>query len=187
MAAYDPNPSAITVTHTYPVAEFSPEMLALPTDMMRRFVIEVLEAGGTNYSACAGRAGYKGDSDQLKVTAYRLAHDPRIQAAIREEGRRRLTLGVGVGVAFLHEVISNNTVSTKDRLRAVELVFNRTGLPAVTEQKIDVVHTVSDKEMLQRINQLAEKYGLDPMKLIGDSTTIEAEPIPQTAEDWTAA
>ena len=170
-------------------------MAALPTDRMRNFVGAMLETGGVNHTRCAKLAGYTGTDENLRVTGHRLAHDERIQAAIQEEGGRRLKSGVGIAVAFLHEAIDNTTYSVKDRLRAAEMLLNRSGLPAVTEQKVKVEHTMSEGDIVKRIEMLANKMGLDPQKLIGDRRGIvegEFVEIPEEPDiiadmDWTAA
>lgn len=147
--------------------DLGPAMQALPTDRQRAFVVAMLQYGMRGYGKAALAAGFTGDDNTLRVTGHRLAHDARIQEAIREEGQRMLGASVGLGVDFLTATLENPIASTKDRLRAVELLFNRTGLPAQTEHKVTVEHKMSEEEKELRIAELAKKHGLNIDELLG--------------------
>lgn len=149
--------------------EVGPAMQALPSDRQRLFVVAMLQQATRDYTAAARSAGYPDDGGgAIRVTAYRLAHDVRVQEAMREEASRMLGAGLGVATTFLTELIADPTKSAKDRLRAVEMLYNRTGLPAQTEHKVVVEHTLSPKEQRSRIEELAARHGLDPKVLLGD-------------------
>src|SRR5665213_1406449 len=72
--------------------KFGPAMEALPSDRMRAFVIALLMQGGRHISRAYMAAGYSGEahSSVLDTSAWKLAHDERIQEAMREEALRRM-------------------------------------------------------------------------------------------------
>lgn len=164
-----------------------PAMKALPSDKMRHFVVAYCETGGTNAARAAIAAGYSVNNvDAAKVSAHRLLHDERIQAALREEGSRRLGAGVIAATSVLVETIQNESVGTKDRLRAVEMLLNRTGLPASTEVKHTIVHQDETEEgLLRRLAAAAKVLGVDPQKFLGHDKIEDAE-FTEVEEDWSA-
>lgn len=177
--------------------QLGPAMQAL-TDKQRRFVVNMLELGGGpgKYLDCAVRAGYSGEKNSLAQTVHRLVHDEKIQNALQEEAKRRLKAGAVMAVSGLLQLAEEEGISPKDRLRAYEMILNRTGLPSQTEQKVTVEHRMSDHELVNRVQQLAKTLGIDPAKLL-PAPVEEAEYVditPETGvgnsepqeEDWTA-
>lgn len=142
-------------------------MLAL-NEKQRRFVINVLELGGSvrKYEDCVIRAGFEGNANYIRQIAFRLVHDQRVQDAFIEESKRRLKAGAVMAVSRLLEIAEEDGVSTKDRLRALEMILNRTGFPTQTEQKVIVEHTMSDSELRARITNLSKELGLPIEKLL---------------------
>jgi len=135
----------------------------------RKFVVALLETGTTNYTRAAKMAGYGGNSESgLRVQASRLAHDPRIIRALREEGERRLRASAVMATSVLIN-IAENGLTAKDRLKAAEMILNRTGLHALTEHKTTVEHTTDELGKIERITALARGLGLDPAKLLGQN------------------
>lgn len=148
-------------------SSLGPAMRALPSDNMRRFVIALSELGTLNYTRAAAMAGYSTESNgSLRVQASRLAHDPRVIAAIHEESDRRLHAGQLVAVSNLLKLVENPM--HKDHFKAVEATLNRTGHHAKSEHKVITVdQSRTDEAMIDRITALAEKLGLDATKLLG--------------------
>lgn len=149
--------------------ELGPAMQALKTDRQRAFVTAMLEIGGGSgqYTRAALMAGYI-DGPAIHVTAHRLAHDPLVQEALREEAHRRLGASVISATSTLISIAESDVlVSTKDRLKAIDMILNRTGLPAQTEVKHTVIKRTSDEDIVDRIKMLAGKLGLDAQKLLG--------------------
>lgn len=147
----------------------------------REFVMVLLETGTSNMSKATRLAGYTGTDDSIYVQASRLAHDPKVQEAIREEAGRRLNTGGIMAVSRLLS-IAENTTDEKTALKAIEMVMNRTGLHAVSEHKVAVEHSSGDPvEQIKRVQNLAAALGLDPAKLLGNVgvTMIEdqSEPV----------
>lgn len=170
-----------------------PAMNALKTDRQRAFVIAMLEFGDGNFTRAALAAGYTGGEQSVRNRASLLAHDAGVQAAMDEEAFRRLKAGKIMAVSTLL-TLAKSAAKDSDKLKAVEMLLNRTGLPNQSEHKV-VVSDVSrtDDEMIARITQLAGTLGLDPQKLLGgpapvpEVQAIEGEfvEIPdQQQEEW---
>jgi hypothetical protein len=146
--------------------ELGPAMRALEP-MQQRFVVALAEFGDDNHTRAAKMAGYT-DSEHLKCTAYRLASNPKVQAAIQEVCLGRLHGGKILAVSKLIELA--HSVDQKIALKAATELMNRTGLHAVSEHNVktqDVSRT--DDAMIARIIQLANKIGVDPNLMLGQA------------------
>lgn len=160
--------------------QWGPAMRALPTDRMRAYVIAALETGSSNATKLARMAGYA--ENGIRPCAHRLAHDPRILAALREEGERRLQ-SAAIMAASRVVAIAEATTDEKVALKACEMIFNRVGLHAVTE--VRNLNMSDGAGQIERIATLAQKLGLDPRVLLGrygvkklpdgEATVIDAE------------
>jgi len=157
-------------------AQWGPCMRAL-TERQQAFVVYLLETGSANYTRAAAFAGYSCENyDSLRVTAHRLAHDAKVQAAMREESERRLRGAAILATSRLIEIA--NSPGHKDQVRALGMILDRVGLPATSEQTINVKHeTVSDQEMVSKIVALCQEMKLDPRQMLGkvDGLVIDAE------------
>jgi phage terminase small subunit len=154
--------------------ELGPAMRGL-TEKQREFVYAMIETGGMNYSGAARAAGYQGDAEVMKVSGYRLAHDSRIQEAMREMGPRMLNAGLFIAARFVLETIDNPQIETKDRLKAAEMVMNRTGMHATSEHKVAVTHkNETTEQVMKEIAAMSKTLGVDPAKLLGGNI-VEAE------------
>lgn len=161
-------------------ADIGPAMKALPNDRWRRFVLAMFELGDLGYYKAAIEAGVTGTPGAVKVTAYRMAHDPRVQEAFHEEASRRLGAGKIVATHNLLKIASNPM--HKDQLRAITAILDRTGLHATTEHKVQVNNkSETDEAMIARIKELADKMGLDQTKLLGHNPPAIAPPKPEEA------
>lgn len=152
-------------------------------EMQRAFVNAFLNTGGRNATAAAAEAGYCKDSknpDSLKVVAYQVVHNPKIQAALLEVSKQRMRGAGVIAVSYLQEVLQDDTASTKDRMRAAVAVMDRTGMHAVMAQEVTHTHTLDLEGMKSRITQLAEQLNLDPAKLLGQK--LASEPLMLEAE-----
>ncbi len=143
-------------------------------ERQRKFVWAMLETGQVNHSSCARAAGYEGDQDTIKGTAYRLAHDEDIQAAIQETARK--AMGAAQLVATSHLILIAENPAHKDQLSAIKELLNRSGLGAVTEHKISVTHSTDRADTIRQVAMLAREQGLDPTKLLASyGVPIDAE------------
>jgi len=152
-----------------------PAMQAL-LPRQRKFVVAMLDGGGTKYSRYAQIAGYSGDAEALASTGHRLAHDTKILAAIQEEGIRRVRASVGMATSQL-VTLAETAPLHKDRLKAIEMILNRSGLHALTEHKVTVEHPTDPLSIVERIATLANKLGIDPKKLLGNNAQTESAPV----------
>ena len=173
---------------------FGPAMVALPTDRQRAFVIALLDTGGINHTKAAQLAGYEGGTDSLRVTAHRVFHDERVQAAIREEANRRLHAASGLAVCVLVEIASSSP-QPKDRIKAAQAILNRTGMHEKTEHKVTTTDiSKTDEELVKRAKELAKQFGMDESQLLGDMGIVDAEytevpagpALPAPDETWSA-
>lgn len=150
-------------------------MLAL-NDRQRAFVYHLVDQGGSNYTRAASKAGYEGDVATLQVQGSRLAHDERIAAAMVEEARRRLHATALLAASELHKIVEDETTSKTIKLRAIQMVLNRTGLGSSQTHLVKHEVTVTDQEKIANIQEMASKLGLDPAKLLGSyGITIDAD------------
>lgn len=154
--------------------ELGPAMQAL-TDLQRKFVRAVirLRQNGIKYvSAAARAAGYSDHKGACKVRGHNLIHDARIQAALLEESRKQVNATASVvATPVVIEIALNANNSARDRLHACEMLFNRGGMPAMTEHKVTVEHK-QPRQMLELAERLAKEIGIDPVKLLGINRAV---------------
>jgi phage terminase small subunit len=150
------------------------------TPKMQAFVLAVLEhPEDINYTRAAKMAGFACNTDNSATsTAYRLAHDERVQEAIQEEARKRIGASAVMAASELVNIAANGS-NEKVRLRAVEMILNRAGLHARTEHKVTVETQEDTASTIKKIKALAEVLGVDAEKLLGanslDKPVIEGE------------
>ena len=149
--------------------------MAALNDRQRAFVGAMLETGGQpgRHSEAARRAGYEGSPDVVKVAAHRLAHNPKIQAAIREEAERRVHSGAILGASVLVEIAADP--QHKDRFKAATRLLDMAGLIVTTQHKVTVEHTGDDTEKIRLAIAMAKRLGIDPKKLLGEAGVSAAE------------
>ena len=83
-------------------------------DRQRAFVTAMLDFGGRDNTKAARAAGYSDPGPEgLRQTAYRLAHDPDIIEAIREEGQARLNAAGIMAVNTLLDIADDATTEKK--------------------------------------------------------------------------
>ncbi len=152
--------------------KLGPAMKAL-NERQRLFVIALLDLGGRkNHRRAAKFAGYDGDAITLKVTGHRLAHDPKVQAAILEEAKSRMQAATVAAVNFIEDVLTSTRYDVKYRMKAAQMVLDRGGLHALTEHKVDVNVNDTRAEKLLRVVALAKQLGKDPRELLGNLADV---------------
>lgn len=172
---------ALATHQSYAESKLGPAMRAL-NERQRQFVLALLEQGTTNYTRAAAAAGYGNNPESLKVQAHRLAHDPRILAALQEEAKARITAGVVMAASSLVQIAEDSNTPTRDRLRALEMIMNRGGLHAMTESKQTIVHEADEAGAIARIKTLAATLGLDAKALLGSAGVVDVEFVEITSE-----
>ena len=155
-----------------------PAMRAL-NERQRRFVLAYIEQGKDgkpNALRAALAAGYGGgggvNEAALRVQGHRLVYNPLVQAAILELSKKEVNLAAAViATPVTISIALNEKLSAKDRLRACEMLFNRGGMPALSEHKVTVEH-VDDGRMLEFADRLAAELGVDRSKLVGANVVV---------------
>ncbi len=157
-----------------------PAMQAL-TPMQRRYVLALIEpqkpgADGMNGTAAAEAAGYQGDRKKLAEIGSRLRHNPKVVAAIHEEALKHLMGARLLATRVLTEIAGDVTQKGADRLKAADMILNRTGIIEETKSEVVVTHRRDPKEVIGDIVQMAKKLNLDPKQLLGaHGIVIDAE------------
>jgi hypothetical protein len=144
------------------------------TPLMQAYVTAMLDHPMGNQSMWAEMAGYSNTSaNYLRKTGHNLAHDPRIQAAIQEEARKRINSGTIMAVSALMDLVRNP--EHKDHFKAVSALLNRVGFHEKTESLTVVEHRGDDQAAIQKIKDLAQLLGVDAKVLLGKAGVVEAE------------
>jgi hypothetical protein len=158
--------------------QHGPAMAAL-TEKQRGFVLAMIENPGITQHQAARMAGYQNSDNGMRVMGHYLAHNPAVQAAIREEAGKRLHSASLIAANVVVAMLTDDAVPAKEKLKAAGMLLDRTGFAAV--QKIDVTRKdESGTAVLDRIKQLADRLGLPVQNLIakpavGIPATIDAE------------
>jgi phage terminase small subunit len=131
-----------------------PAMVSLANDRQRAFVdaLFAVPPGHGAMAAAARVAGYEQSTPHvLTATANRLMRDPKIQAAIAEETKRRLRAAGPAAVKAIEEIIADP--SHRDRLKASMAVIERHDpVTQRIEGKIEHMHTIDHEA--EALNQL---------------------------------
>lgn len=149
------------------------------SEMQRNYVLAQGADPFGNPTRWARKAGFsEASKGALRVTAHRLAHDVRVQAAVMEFARGTLSaVGPILATSAMLRVAANP--KHPKHLRAAEMLANRVGLHETTEHVVNVNH--SDRTgaaMAERIKQMAGVLGIDPGQLLG----VNAGPAPMLIE-----
>jgi hypothetical protein len=144
--------------------EYGPRMLAL-TEKQRNYIKAMAANPFGASSAWARSAGYSDSSKGAKVAAFRLRHDPKIEAAVLEYASTLMHRdGPVLAVSVMMEIARDK--EHPRRLAAAEAIADRIGLHRLSEHKIVVEHQ-STEAMVARIRELAAKLGMDAEALLG--------------------
>lgn len=163
-------------------ADLGPAMNAL-NDRQRAFVVALYASGTRNPVVAARMAGYEDNgSGAIRNQAHRLIHRDDIQAAILEEGKRRMRGLIPFAMKQLEEIAENP--QHKQQAAAVMAILNRGGIHEVTERNVNVNVKLSREEEDAKIRELAAKLGLDADKLLGSCVDAEFEEVKPPEEDW---
>lgn len=183
--------------------EFGPAMKALASDRQRAFVYALVKNGGKNYQRSFLEAGYTaGTNNTAAANAHRLAHDARVQEAVREEAQRQMGAAGIAATSFLTAIL-NEDIPAKPaiRMKAALAIMDRTGLHPTTEHKVTVEKQMSHEEKQAHALRMAQALGIDIKKLLGadapktpvsDMLEVANRPQVEDAEvvldldDWTA-
>jgi phage terminase small subunit len=144
---------------------------------MRAFVVALVQTGCAPSKACE-MAGYSACSQNSFATmGWKLARDPRIQAAIHEEALKVLRADGPMALSVLREIAADKSAGNRDRIKAATELLNRGGFHAVSQHNITVTHQ-SEQDKEREILALATELGLDDAakaKLLGKPIVTEAQ------------
>lgn len=169
--------------------ELGPAMASL-NGRQREFVrawVALGYQGIKDAGEAARKAGYvDSGTGAIRVIGHRLAHDPRVQAAILEVSKKEAVLGAAsVGLPVVIEIALNKKLKPDTRLRAAGMLLNRGGMPEMTEQKITVEHKADSSQLAEFARQLADELQIDRKKLLGwegmAAKVVEAEVVEPAA------
>lgn len=141
--------------------------MAALNEKQRGFVLAMVENPGISFAAAARQAGYSDVKEGAKVRGHHCAHNPAVQAAIREEALKRLQSASLIAAGVVIEILQDKRTQRKDRLKAAAMLLDRTGFAA--QQNINIHKTVTDQSgaaIVERIRALAVKHNLDPSTLL---------------------
>lgn len=160
--------------------EYGPAMAAL-SDRQRRFVMAMLMIPNCSHAKAAREAGYSDVKGAAKVRGHYCAHNPGIQAALREEAGKRLNGLSVIAANVMMDVMLDERSPIKDKLKAASAVLDRTGFAAA--QNINVNKIVTDnsgRAIMERIEKAAAALGVDAAGLLGlgPMKVIEHDPNP---------
>jgi phage terminase small subunit len=153
-------------------------MNALP-EMRRQFVMALMNQGTRNATMAAKTAGYSpGNYEALKVSASRLMHDESVQEAIQEEAKRRITAMLPLAIETVATIMENPQEGGATRLKAAQVVMDRSGVHAVSERITREEPLERDPDQIKRIMALSQVLGVPIEQLLGTrvkAITTDAE------------
>jgi hypothetical protein len=134
----------IVAASNEPVPEFGPCMRVLTT-RWQRACLALFQTRG-NMSEALRLAGYKSDNrHSLKATAWKIFHDDRMRAAVREVAGRMIETSEPELLATTFEIMRDAGIDTRDRLAAIRMVWDRAN-PVLTKHHLSVEHHLSVDE-----------------------------------------
>ncbi len=127
-----------------PLAEFGPAMRVLHT-RWQRAVLALFQTRG-NMTAALELAGYKSDNrNSIKATAWKIFHDDRVRAAVRETAARMIETTEPELLATTLDIMRDAGTDARDRLMATRMIWDRAN-PVLNRTKIEVEHHLSVDE-----------------------------------------
>lgn len=134
-----------TATSNEPAAEFGPAMRALHT-RWQRAVLALFQTRG-NMTAALEIAGYKADNrNSIKATAWKIFHDDRVRAAVRETATRMIEVTEPELLATTLDIMRDAGTDARDRLMATRMIWDRAN-PVINKTKIEVEHHLTSDQL----------------------------------------
>ncbi len=160
--------------------------MRLLTKKQQRFVIAMLEMPNADQTGAARVAGYSDPGNSsIRAVGHAVAHNPRVQAAIQEEARKRMNSAAILAVSNLIGLAADPT-NKAIQLKASIALMNRVGLHEKTESHNIVEHRDGTDQMaIEKIMSLAGMLGVDAKTLLGKAgyKVPDREVIDVTPED----
>lgn len=149
-----------------------PAMRAL-SERWRAFVTALLNGHGNKDAARF--AGFKATDHNLEESGRRLAHHPKIQAALQEEGLKLLRTQGVVAMGVLGEIVRSPVSADRDRISAAKELLARS-FPVTTQHHTTVVHK-TERQVDDELNAVLIALGLDAdtRKKLVSGAVVDAE------------
>ncbi len=152
--------------------QLGPAMAAL-NERQRQFVYAMFEPG-RNYSDAARAAGYT-DEGGIRVQAHRLAHNPKVQAAMREEAENLIGGVLPLAHASMVDILKNP--AHQDHAKMIK---HAQALAGITPTQRVEVHHKSDAASL-RADLLA---AIEHLKSLDTSTPTPKAITSTPVDEW---
>jgi phage terminase small subunit len=138
--------------------ELGPAMLAL-TDLQRRYVRAIQAIGDGNHTRAAMIAGYSGGPNSCKVQGHNNSKNPKIAAAMVEEGITTFQSISAEAIACVQDLMKNpNQSKGQLKLKAALAVLDRAGIAAQFNMNINQnVKVESNIVMLLQLETMLAK------------------------------
>ncbi|MGD9878899.1 MAG: hypothetical protein AB7F22_07930 [Reyranella sp.] len=146
-------------------------MSSLPNDRWRRFAIVCTQPddhGQVNFTQAAEDAGFgtpESTRASLAVIGHRLAHDPRMQAAMKEVAEKNFGAALPAAVEAVINIMMHSNKNS-DKLKAAAMIFDRGGMPIKTQHEVKVERVEDFDTKVARAVSLAKSLGLDPAAML---------------------
>jgi len=157
--------------------------MSLLNEGQKKFVL-ACRLVGRNWSRAARIAGYEGTDQYMSVQGYRMAHNPKVQAAMMEMASKNMVAAVPELTEELVRRVLDPKTENKDFARLFPLLTDRIGMHAKTEHNINVTHELGNKAALiaalqARLAQNPDIRGFIPGPLLAEleqkGETVDAE------------
>jgi phage terminase small subunit len=163
--------------------ECGPAMNAL-NDRQRKFVMAWNNSGYSNASECARAAGYfDAGNGAIAVQAHSLLHNPRIQAAVIEDAKARLTGDLG---STWDEVdkIAKNPQHTR-QLDALKLKLTHAGMIEKTAIEHQITVSPTLEQQIDELIRIKGRENVDPRYLrVLEGEYKDITPSSEEPETW---
>lgn len=142
----------------------------------RAFVRAFVLTGGSNATRACAMSGYGDTEGSRRATAWRLTHDPKILAAIKEAADSMLRANILIGSQVLVEIAQNP--HHKDRFKAAQALLDRGGLIVAAQHNVNlnITEETPNSQIIDRIKVLSSQLGLDPSVLLGREASKSLPP-----------
>lgn len=155
-------------------------MRALPNERWRvacmAFCHGIGKSSRNNYGYVEAlkAAGWEGTEGSLRVSAHRIFHDHRMQAAVIEESKKAFVGLVPLARDKMEEILQ--TPGHPKQFDASRTILDRAGIVERREEHVTHEITMSPENQ-QRVALLAKRLGIPVQKLVGNrqAPVIEAE------------
>lgn len=164
-----------------PAPGMGPKMRALPNDRWREFVRQHVARPRGFHAANMRAAGFKATQtkEALRVGAWKLLQDVRIQEAVLEETRVGMVALGPLGLHAVEKILAGKDGTAADRGSLSMKLFDRIGLHGVQEHRhVGGQYIGDDPERIRRIEAMCEMLGISAAALLGQR--LAAQPVDVT-------